>query len=223
MKSNEENFLFVSHANQIRSFLNKTFGRDTFKKYIYNGAILLLKIDQNFTTVELLYRGHDSSTNYYTEKTFPKSKVRTKKVTSRPIKKNICIYLVRHGISEHNIHPRTKEILGKKDTVLTDRGKKEIQFSRNYLPVFSKLFATSLLRSRQTVVELLKYKREKPQVIHVLPNVKEIEKGFTSFLPNIPDEKNRNLPKTFVIDWKLSKKSTNFIDAIIEISSSKIS
>jgi phosphohistidine phosphatase SixA len=220
MKSNEENFLFVSHANQIRSFLNKTFGRDKFQKYIYNGAILLLKIDPNFTTVELLYRGHDSPTNYYTEKTFPKSKVRTKKVTSRPIKKNICIYLVRHGISEHNIYPRTKEILRKKDTVLTEKGRKEIRFSRDYLPVFSKLFATSLLRSRQTVVELLKYQRNKPKVIYILPNVKEIQKGFTSFLPNIPDEKNRNLPKTFVIDWSLlSGKSTNFIDAIIEISS----
>ena len=210
----KKTILLVSHGNQIKFFLKKFFDR-AYEKKVNHGAVLKIIVRKNWTSVQMIYNGKNCTDEFYKKKTFPKKfRVPTETITDATIEKKdtIIIYLLRHGISEHNVSPK----ISKKDTSLVMDGKRDIVASRKYIPkkIF-RLFSSPLLRTRQTI-EFLLPKTYQPKEIFVIPNATEIEQTYKKYKPNIPYEKNRDKPKSYHIIWEKYPEHSNFIDLMVK-------
>lgn len=212
----QENYLLASHGNRILFFLQKYFSK-CYKKHLNNGSILLLKIGRKNTSVEMIFEGGEYNSSFYNRETFPKKIIPTKKLTLQPIHKNINLYIIRHGIAEHNI-TLNPMILFKKDTNLVKIGKKKLKESISYLPEnLNKVFSSSLLRTRETLNLILKNKYPNIDTIIIVPSSNQIllKNIKINAYPNLPDEKNKNLPKKYKIDWDSVLPGKNMVDEII--------
>ncbi len=225
LKSNglpkHNNYLLVSHGNRISFFLQEYFSPN-YKKHIGNGAVLRINVGRKNSTVEMLFPGYSPTTKFFRLETFPTTTVPTDKITSSYVYKTTNIYIVRHGIAEHNT-TKDPRVLFHRDTHLVLKGKSELRRSIPYLPItFDAVFCSSLVRTRQTIQVLLQ--KFPNRTIHVVPSADEILFRYVPFLnapPNVPDPKNAKTPGKYKVDWNTIPKGKNMIDEILHLTSNK--
>lgn len=214
----KENYLLASHGNRILFFLQEYFSKN-YKKHLYNGSILLFKIGRKNTSVEMVYEGGNCPPSFYNKNTFPKKVIPTKKLTSQPIYRKINLYIIRHGVAEHNITLNPKILILKHDTKLVQKGKENLKLSIPYLPEnLKEVFSSPLLRTRETLAIILKNKNfSNIHKITIIPSSSQIllKNINLNVYPNIPHLKNKNIPKEYKIDWNSSYYGKNMIDEII--------
>lgn len=211
-----ENYLLASHGNRILYFLQKYFSK-RYKKHIYNGSILLFKIGRKNTSVEMVFEGWECPSSFYQKDTFPEKTIPTKKLTSQPIYRRINLYIIRHGLAEHNVrlHPG---ILLKRDTLLVKKGKENLKYSIPHLPKrLKEVFSSPLLRTRETLFEILKDTYPKIDSIVIIPKSSQVlfKKCKINVYPNLPDKKNIIFPVKYKIDWDSVKPMKNMVDEIM--------
>lgn len=217
-------FLLVSHENRIKYFLKEYFSPD-YKKKINNGSVILLTIKKKYSNVKMIYEGADtglhSSSSYFNKDNFPEHTCFTKDLVSCPVSESVSIYIIRHGISEHNI-TYNPFIIFKKDTSLVTKGKENLKKSIKYLPKrIDYVFSSSLLRTRQTIEVFLEH--SKIRDIYIVPSSYQIifEKFSFNLGPNIPDKKNKKKPDEYTIHWGGVPGKSNMIDEIMCFYSSR--
>ena len=112
--------------------------------------------------------------------------------------------MIRHGLSEHNI-TFNPGILFKRDTGLVKKGKENLKKSIPYLPkTLTEVFSSPLLRTRETLFEILKDKFPEINTIIIIPSSSQIISKILkkNVYPNLPHRKNIVFPKEYKIDWE---------------------
>ena len=211
-----ENYLLASHGNRILYFLQKYFSK-SYKKHLYNGSILLLKIGRKNISVEMVYEGGNCPSSFYKKDTFPQKSIPTKKLTAQPIYRRLNVYIIRHGLAEHNI-TFNPGILFKRDTRLVRKGKENLKNSIPYLPKkLKEVFSSPLLRTRETLFAVLQDKYPNINTIIIIPSSSQIISKTLKInvYPNLPHRKNIVFPKEYKINWDSVKPMKNMIDEII--------
>ena len=137
---------------------------------------------------------------------------------------NLNLYIVRHGISEHNVFYTGD----RKDTKLLPEGQEKLYLSTTFLPSdFDYLFVSPLLRSRQTLFYLLQKKHEEDEelthvekkrremlILEAVSEIKEPERCSC----NYPDAVNQNLPEEYFQNWNYQFIcSDDFIISILKV------
>jgi hypothetical protein len=211
-----ENYLLASHGNRILYFLQKFFSK-SYQKHLYNGSILLFKIGRKNISVEMVFEGGNCPSSFYKKETFPKKSIPTKKLTSQPIYRRFNLYMIRHGLAEHNI-TLNPGILLKRDTGLVKKGKENLKKSIPYLPKkLKEVFSSPLLRTRETLFEVLQDKYPNINTISIIPSSSQIiaKTLKINVYPNLPHKKNIVFPKEYKIDWDSVQPMKNMMDEII--------
>lgn len=211
-----ENYLLVSHGNRMLYFLQKYFSK-SYKKHLYNGSILLFKIGRKNISVEMVFEGGNCPSSFYKKDTFPQKSIPTEKITTQPIYRRFNLYIIRHGLAKHNI-TFNPGILLEQDTRLIKKGKENLKASIPYLPKkLKEVFSSPLLRTRETLSEVLQDKYPIINTIIIIPSSSQIlfKRVNINVYPNLPSKKNIVYPIEYKIDWDSVKQMKNMIDEII--------
>ena len=209
------NYLLASHGNRILFFLQKYFSSQ-YTKHLGNGSILKLTLRRKFASIEMIYSGYTPTSSFFKRSTFPTTSILTKKLTDLYVYRTVSIYIVRHGIAQHNVS-KDPRILLRKDTHLVGKGKSMLRKSIPYLPAkIDGVFASPLVRTRETIQVLLEAFPNRK--IYIVPTANEILFRYFPFLnapPNIPARQNKGLPSSFQMQWKTVPRGRNMIDEIL--------
>ena len=150
----------------------------------------------------MIFEGGNYPSSFYQKETFPKKSIPTKKLTFQPIYRRFNLYMIRHGLSEHNI-TFNPGILFKRDTGLVKKGKFKKIHSLSSKNIDKSIFFPSLTNSRNTF-EILKDKFPEINTIITIPSSSQIISKILkkNVYPNLPHRKNIVFPKEYKIDWE---------------------
>ena len=203
---NIENIVITSHSKRIRKFIDDYFLNFNINKRFMNCAILVMNTVMNNPSeinIKLIYRGESDineqrdNTLYYDIDEFNNLNLKSTKLIIPP---GLNIYFIRHAQGFHNLN---NTILKKIDSIskqnilrdpqLTlignEQAKRTGQFLLNNIPDITKktlYFCSILLRTRETISNILSELNIVNQNIYVLPCSHEIS--------------NFKLPESFIIN-----------------------
>jgi len=210
------NYLLVTHELRLRYFLRTYFTKD-LPPFFGNGCVLRLTLTRKCASIQMLFPGYKANGKLASVK-FSAVSVPTKKLIGDTyLYRNINIYIVRHGIGEHNVafykYPDLPEQFFN-DPRLVRKGKLLLEKSIAYLPkTIDLIFASTLVRTRETLAVLLKHYPNR--TIYIVPSAAEIS-GWNQIQLEVPLPQYRNIPKTFTIEWDTIPPGKNMIDEIIK-------
>lgn len=210
------NYLLVTHDLRLRYFLQTYFTKD-FPPSFGNGCVLRLTLTRKCASIQMLFPGYEANGKLASVKFSAVSIPTRKLIGDTYLYRNINIYIVRHGIGEHNVAFYKNLDLPElffNDPRLVRKGKLLLQKSIAYLPkTIDLVFASTLLRTRETLAVLLKYYPNR--TIYIVPSAAEIS-NRNEMQPEVPLPQYRNIPKTFTIEWDKIPTGKNMIDEIIK-------
>ena len=182
------NIIIVSHSNRMRCFMKRFFDRFDINKRFMNCAIIKICNKNNNIKAELIYSGElDNEEDKDNEKYYTYKNYRTLTTNKLNIPENMIYYIVRHGQGYHNL---ANSILDKilyafespyfNDPNLTNKGFEQSRhagiFLNNYInkEYTTIFFCSKLLRTRETISEIMDQMGFMKNNIYILPSSHEI-------------------------------------------------
>ncbi len=213
------NYLLVTHDLRLRYFLQTYFTKD-FPPAFGNGCVLRLTLTRKCASIQMLFPGYEANGKLASVKFSALSIPTRTLIGDTYLYRNINIYIVRHGIGEHNValyqrckNPDLPELFFN-DPRLVRKGKLLLKKSMAYLPkTIDLIFASTLVRTRETLAVLLKHYPNR--TMYIVPGAAEIYNRNEIQL-EVPLSQHRNIPKTFTIEWNMIPPGKNMIDEIVK-------
>lgn len=204
--------MVVTHNSILRCFLKQITGNNVFLKTRFkNNAIIRITINKDNSFIEMVSEGYlpkETKKVYFTKNNNKFSKMDTNlEKYWNILGYNLEIYIIRHGVSYHNIRNiLTKHLVY--DTSLVQEHNNLNHNNKNVKEI-DYYFVSPLIRTRQTLIKLIP--NIKDEKIVILPCSREIGsiKGNCRQETIKPFENrtwtwNKNKPKTKNITWDWS-------------------